>query len=86
MTCDSSELNARVDGIFQRLFQAGPDMLKDTVRRGELPKWDSLGHLELLGALEKEFQIDIPPDELLAMETIGDVKRTVINLCQRKKT
>jgi acyl carrier protein len=81
---DSTELNNRINGIFLRLFQASPDVLKDQLRRGELQKWDSLGHLELLAALEKEFQIDIPPDEVLAMETVGDVKRTVEKICQKK--
>ena len=83
MTCDSNGSGKRVDVLFQRLFQASPEMLKDTIRRGELPKWDSLGHLELLAALEKEFSIDIPPDEVLAMETIGNVKQTVVRLCQK---
>jgi acyl carrier protein len=82
---DSNELNNRVNALFQRLFQASPEALGDSVRRGQLPRWDSLGHLELLAGLEKEFQIDIPADEVLTMETVGDVKRTVEKLYQKNR-
>jgi acyl carrier protein len=77
---NSGDINDRVNAIFQRLFQAAPEALGDTVRRGQLERWDSLGHLELLTALEKEFQIDIPAEEVLSMETVGDVKRLVAKL------
>ena len=56
----------------------------DNVRRGELPRWDSLGHLELQSTLEKEFMIEIPVDDVLTMETVGDVRRTVAKLCAAK--
>jgi acyl carrier protein len=82
VTNDPSTLNDRIEAIFARLFRANPAKLGDHVRRGELQRWDSLGHLELLAALEKEFQIEIPVDEVLAMETIGDVKRTVEKRCR----
>jgi len=82
---EAGELNNRINAIFERLFQASPQMLGDQVRRRELQRWDSLGHLTLLAALEKEFQIDILPEEGLAMETVGDVKSTVEKLYQRNR-
>jgi acyl carrier protein len=81
VTYDPGTLNNRIEAIFARLFQADPAKLGDQTRRGELPRWDSLGHLELQATLEKEFQIEIPVDDTLTMETIADVKRTVEKLC-----
>jgi acyl carrier protein len=78
---DTGKLNDRINSVFKRLFQASPQSLGDHVRRGELPRWDSLGHLELQSALEKEFKIEIPVDDVLTMETVGDVRRTVAKLC-----
>ena len=81
---DPANLNDKINAVFKRLFQAKPESLGDNVRRGELPRWDSLGHLELQSTLEKEFKIEIPVDDVLTMETVGDVRRTVAKLCAAK--
>ena len=56
----------------------------DRTRRGELERWDSLGHLQLLESLSTEFNIEVPPQLALQMETFLDVKRTVSDLTARK--
>jgi acyl carrier protein len=83
MLHDADKLNDRINVIFKRLFQARPESLGDHIRRGELQRWDSLGHLELVSSLEREFHIEIPTDEVLTMETVGDVRRTVEKLSQK---
>ncbi len=80
MTDDRTNSDDRIRAIFQRLFDVSPQSYRDDIRRGELQRWDSLGHLELQAALEKEFQIEIPVDEVLTMETVGDVRQTVEKL------
>ena len=84
MTSGSNELDNRIIAIFQQVFQASPEALTDSARRGELPRWDSLGHLELIASLEREFQIEVPADDALTMDTVGDVKQKVARLCQGK--
>ena len=82
-TLDASQIDDQLKAIFQRLFGVGADQLNDQLRRNGLQRWDSLGHLELLASLEKEFRVEIPLTEVLAMETVGDVKRVVAGLCQQ---
>ena len=72
-----NHLDGRVISIFQKLFEVTPGVINDQIRRGDLERWDSLGHLELVEALRVEFQIDIPPEEALEMETVGDIKRII---------
>lgn len=62
-----------------RLFEVRPEEITGNTRRRELERWDSLNHLALLGALEDEFQIKIPPDLALEIETFDDVKRAVLS-------
>lgn len=71
---------ARIRAIFQRLFGVDPASVKDDTRRGHLEAWDSLGHLELIVALQSEFGLEIPPDRGLEMETFADVKRIIEDL------
>ncbi len=78
---ESIDLNAKIKAIFQRVFEVRPEEIADQTRRGELERWDSLGHLVLLEALREEFRIEIPPEQALEMETVQDIKRVVTALC-----
>jgi acyl carrier protein len=65
----------RVDTLFRRVFEVGPRQLRDESRRGDVDRWDSLGHLTLIEALREEFGVDIPPELALSMDTVADIKR-----------
>jgi len=41
---------------------------------GDFPEWDSLGHLNLLTALEEEFKISFDMDEIMSIQSINDLK------------
>jgi len=72
-----NNLDGRVRAIFQQLFGVAPEIINDQTRRGDLERWDSLGHLDLVEALRVEFQIDIGPEEALEMETVADIKQII---------
>lgn len=72
-----NDLDAAIKAIFQRVFKVRPEELTDQTHWGDLERWDSLGHLELLEALQEEFQIKIPPEQALDMFSLGDIKRVV---------
>ncbi len=74
------EINGRVRKICGEVFRVDPDELSDDVRRGELDGWDSLGHLDLVSALEKQFSVRLRPEQALEIETIGDAKRVLARL------
>lgn len=73
-------LDLTIKAIFQRVFEVPPTGITNETRRGELERWDSLGHLVLLEALREEFAIEIPPEQALEMETFGDIKRVIATL------
>jgi acyl carrier protein len=75
-----NDLDARVRKIFGRLFPVDPAALTDSDRRGELQGWDSLGHLDLVTALENEFQVSIEADRALEIETFGEAKQVLAQL------
>lgn len=77
---DIDQLDGPVKAIFQQLFDVQMEAVNDNVRRGELEGWDSLGHIDLLESLNREFKVEIPVDQALEMETVADVKRIVYEL------
>jgi acyl carrier protein len=43
----------------------------------DTPGWNSLAHMQLVGALEERFAIALTPRDIMIMETMGDVERVV---------
>ena len=76
----SEKVQLRVREVIARVFQADPQAFNQETRRGDLEKWDSLGHLTLIEALCSEFEIEIPPEDALDMETVNDITRIVHTL------
>ena len=79
-----NNVETRVDALIQRVFQIDADGFHDGTRRGDLERWDSLGHLALVEALHEEFDVEIPPEQALDMETIADVKRLMHAMLNRE--
>lgn len=77
---EPNRIDARIKQIFGSLFEVPAESVADTTRRGEFARWDSLGHLDLMEALRKEFGVTIPLESALEMETVGDIKRIVASL------
>jgi acyl carrier protein len=71
------QLETKIKAVMARVFEVGPETITENTRRRQFERWDSLGHLALLGALQDEFHIEIPPNQALEMETLEDVKRAV---------
>lgn len=76
----TNTVSQRVDTLLQRVFEVGPRQLRDQTRRGDLDRWDSLGHLTLIEALREEFGLEIPPELALSMDTVDDIKRIMSTL------
>ncbi len=71
------DLDIRIKAIFRNTLQIPSDKIADESRRGDFEEWDSLGHIMLIEALAKEFNLKISAEEALDMESIQDIKRTI---------
>ena len=54
--------------------------ISDELSRDDVEEWDSLAHLMLINELEETFQITINDDDILAIRTIGDLKKVLKKL------
>ena len=45
----------------------------------DLDVWDSLKHMELIAALEQQFDFQLTFDEIVTMRSVGDIKRVLSN-------
>ncbi len=79
----SAQFETDLRRIFGELFPIDPAELDDDSRRGEIDGWDSLGHLDLVSALEGSFSVRIDAEEALEIETFADAKRVLARLLDR---
>lgn len=51
--------------------------LADTTTAGQVPGWDSLSHVSILAAVEKEYGIRLRGLEVIRLKTVGDLQALV---------
>lgn len=54
----------RVRGIFADVFQVPLESVRPDSSPDTIPNWDSLQHLNLVLALEQEFNVQFSPEEI----------------------
>ena len=71
---------SKIDAVLRRIFSDLLDVSEDQLTYASSPdtleKWDSMIQINLIAALEEEFQAVIPPEQqldMLTFELIGDV-------------
>jgi acyl carrier protein len=63
-----------ISDIFCDVIGLAPSALNDDLAYNSIASWDSLKHLELVGAFEERFGIELDTDDIIAMENFGKVK------------
>jgi len=69
----SPAISARLSAIFLQLFQVQPAEFNEALRPGVVVKWDSLGHIQLIEALQKEFGIKLSITEIMDMDSVQNI-------------
>jgi acyl carrier protein len=52
-------IQSRLEQIFRAVFELPPDAPVQNIRQINFRKWDSLGHVLLMSAVESEFGLEI---------------------------
>jgi acyl carrier protein len=63
------------DLIAEVLFIEEGIELTDETAPGDIDAWDSLGHVNIITAIEDEFDIEISPEEIGEIQSVGDIKK-----------
>ena len=60
-----------VQDIFRDIFDENELIISDTTSSDEIEDWDSLNHINLVSAIEKEFKINFTLGELMVLKDVG---------------
>ena len=74
----SIDINARVNRVFQAVFD-NPDLIVGSeTTANDVEGWDSLTHIDLIVAVEKEFKIRFKTAEVNGMKNVGDLMGLIL--------
>ena len=72
---------SRVISIIAKTLRVSEKDLSIEVGVGDLPDWDSLGHINVISAIEEDFGVIFEIEEALDCETIQDI----VEILEEKK-
>jgi len=68
-----AEIFARLNKIFRKVFDdAGITVTRATTAK-DIEDWDSLEHITLIGAVEREFKVKFTMKEVSSMKNVGEM-------------
>ncbi len=70
---EESQLRSRLTSIFQDLFDDPVLEINDAMTANDVEAWDSLTHINLIVAVEKEFKIKFTTGEVNQLRNVGEL-------------
>jgi acyl carrier protein len=74
-TSETSILSQRVQALLAEAIQVPGEMVTPDLSFGDLPQWDSLGHMEVMLRLEEEFGVAIDAETIAQLINIPEICR-----------
>jgi acyl carrier protein len=68
-------LSSRVQGLLADAIQVPLDLVSTDLTFGDLPQWDSLGHMEVMLKLEEEFGVAIDAETIARLISVPEICR-----------
>lgn len=72
------ELRPRLTKVFQEVFDDDALQITDTTSADDIDAWDSLRHITLVLAVEREFSIRISAAEAGLLANVGELCKLIV--------
>jgi acyl carrier protein len=70
---DMDDTTSKLKQLIATLFKCEVSDLADTTGPGDIPGWDSLGHVTLMVEVQKQFGSHVPVEDAIEVESIADL-------------
>ncbi|MCK5602690.1 acyl carrier protein [Candidatus Pacearchaeota archaeon] len=79
------EVESRLVQLFEDIFEFDDAPKNEEICQENIKDWDSIGHVRLISALEKEFNMQIPIETAVEFENFNMIADYLFkNLCNLK--
>lgn len=63
----------RIQIVVAEIFKVPLEQVNLEMKPGDIPGWDSLGHITLLETLQERFELEIPLERALQASTLAEL-------------
>lgn len=70
---DKKNVAEKVISIIASILKVPASEISRQTAIGDLPEWDSLHHIQIISAVEKNFNFHFTPDVILDLEDVDDI-------------
>lgn len=70
-------MDEEVEGLVAEVLRIPAATITDDLAMKNLDVWDSLKHMELVISLEQSFGLQLSFDEIVRMQSVGEIKRVL---------
>ena len=74
---DSKMIYARLNKVFRDVFDDDSITVNPKTTANDIEDWDSLEHITLISAVEKEFKMKFKMGEISSMKNVGEMSGIV---------
>ena len=69
----TSAITSQVQTLLAEAIQVPVELVTPELAFGDLPQWDSLGHMEVMMRLEEQFGVAIDADTIAALISVPEI-------------
>ncbi len=71
------EIFSRLNNIFRKVFDDPSIVVTPKTTAKDIEDWDSLEHITLIGAVEREFKMKFTMKEVSSMKNVGEMAQLI---------
>lgn len=71
------QVDGAVENLLSEVLQIPASKVTEDLAMKDVDAWDSLKHMELIVSLEQSFGIELSFDDIVAMQSVGEIKRVL---------
>lgn len=76
---DTREIYTRLDRVFQDVFDDDSIHVSANTTANDIEDWDSLEHITLISAVEREFRMKFKMGEISSMKNVGEMVSIIVS-------
>lgn len=70
---EKNEIYVKLNEIFRDVLDNDEIELQDSTTADDIEEWDSLGHIQLVVAIEKAFGLKFQSSEIISWKNVGEM-------------
>jgi acyl carrier protein len=80
MESELTNVNEQVKALLAEALQLEPELVTPDLTFGDIPQWDSMGHMEVMMRLEEYFGVEINPDTIASLISLPLICEYINNM------